>query len=110
VLGASIVAAIASSLAIAWALGETAGHSRSPKTQLFRAPVFYGVYTTCILDGAAFVWVIPNLVWLTVWVQIGRFDQYNPAPRSRGEIEARHPNGEDIAILLKNRISNCITW
>jgi len=70
VLGASIVAAIVCSLALAWALGEAAGHRRTPETQLFHAPFFYGVYATCVLGGAAFVWRIPNLVWLTVWAQI----------------------------------------
>jgi len=70
VLGASIVAAIVCSLALAWALGEAAGHRRSPETQLFHAPMFYGVYAACVLGGAAFVWEVPNLVWLTVWAQI----------------------------------------
>jgi len=70
VVGASIVAAIVCSLALAWALREAAGHRRTPETQLFHAPVFYGVYAACVLGGAAFVWAIPNLVWLTVWAQI----------------------------------------
>jgi Mn2+/Fe2+ NRAMP family transporter len=70
VLGASIVAAIVCSLALAWALGEAAGHRRTPETRLFHAPLFYGAYAACVLGGAAFVWEIPNLVWLTVWAQI----------------------------------------
>jgi Mn2+/Fe2+ NRAMP family transporter len=70
VLGASIVAAIVCSLALAWALGEAAGHRRTPDTQLFHAPIFYGVYAACVLGGAALVWGVPNLVWLTVWAQI----------------------------------------
>ena len=70
VLGASIVAAIVCSLALAWALGEAAGHKRTPETQLFHAPMFYGVYAACVLGGAALVWGVPNLVWLTVWAQI----------------------------------------
>jgi len=40
VLGASIVAAIVCSLALAWALGEAAGHRRTLETQLFHAPLF----------------------------------------------------------------------
>jgi hypothetical protein len=32
--------------------------------------MFYGVYAACVLGGAAFVWEVPNLVWLTVWAQI----------------------------------------
>jgi Mn2+/Fe2+ NRAMP family transporter len=70
VLGASIVAAIVCSLALAWALGEAAGYRRSPETRLFHAPMFYGVYAACVVGGAAFVWAVPNLVWLTVWAQI----------------------------------------
>jgi len=31
---------------------------------------FYSVYATSVLGGAAFIWRIPNLVWLTVWAQI----------------------------------------
>ena len=70
VLGASIVAAIVCSLALAWALGEAAGYRRSPEIRLFHAPWFYGVYAACVGGGAAFVWQVPNLVWLTVWAQI----------------------------------------
>jgi hypothetical protein len=32
--------------------------------------MFYGVYAACVLGGAAFVWEVPNLVWLTVYEQI----------------------------------------
>ena len=70
VLGASIVAAIVCSLALAWALGEAASYRRSPETRLFHAPVFYAVYTTCVVGGAALVWRVPNLVWLTIWAQV----------------------------------------
>ena len=70
VLGAAIVAAIVCSLALAWALGEAAGYRRTPETRLFHAPMFYCVYAACVLGGAAFVWEVPNLVWLTVCAQI----------------------------------------
>jgi Mn2+/Fe2+ NRAMP family transporter len=70
VLGASIVAAIVCSLALAWALGETAGYRRTSETRLFHAPMFYGVYAGCVVGGAAFVWWVHNLVWLTIWAQI----------------------------------------
>jgi Mn2+/Fe2+ NRAMP family transporter len=70
VLGASIVAAIVCSLALAWALGEAAGYRRSPETRLFQAPRFYAVYTACVVGGALSVWAVPNLVWLTIWAQI----------------------------------------
>jgi len=69
VLGASIVAAIVCSLALAWALSEAAGHRRSAEIQPFCGPFFNGVYV-CVIGGAAFVWAIPNLIWLTVWAQI----------------------------------------
>jgi len=69
VLGASIVAAIVCSLALAWTLGEAAGHRRSSETQLFHAPMFYGVYAACVLGGAALAWTVRNLVWLTDWAQ-----------------------------------------
>ena len=70
VLGASIVAAIVCSLALAWALSEAAGHRRSAATHPFHGVWFNGVYAACVLGGAAFVWAIPNLIWLTVWAQI----------------------------------------
>jgi Mn2+/Fe2+ NRAMP family transporter len=70
VLGASIVAAIVCSLALAWALSEAAGHRRSAEIQPFCGPFFNGVYAVCVIGGAAFVWAIPNLIWLTVWAQI----------------------------------------
>jgi Mn2+/Fe2+ NRAMP family transporter len=74
VLGASIVAAIVCSVALAWALGEAVGHRRraldSAQIPLFRTPWFYGVYAACVLGGAALVWGIPNLIWLTIWAQI----------------------------------------
>jgi NRAMP (natural resistance-associated macrophage protein)-like metal ion transporter len=74
VLGASIVAAIVCSLALAWALGEAVGHRRralgSSQTPLFRTRWFFGVYTACVLGGAALVWGVPNLIWLTIWAQI----------------------------------------
>jgi NRAMP (natural resistance-associated macrophage protein)-like metal ion transporter len=74
VLGASIVAAIVCSLALAWALGEAVGHRRralnAAQIPLFRTPWFYGVYAACVLGGAALVWGVPNLIWLTIWAQI----------------------------------------
>jgi Mn2+/Fe2+ NRAMP family transporter len=62
VLGASMVAAIVCSLALAWALGEAAGYRRTPDAQPFRAPWFYAVYAACVLVGAALAWEIPNLI------------------------------------------------
>jgi Mn2+/Fe2+ NRAMP family transporter len=70
VLGASMVAAIVCSLALAWALGESAGYRRTSDAQPFRAPWFYAVYAACVLMGTALAWTIPNLVWLTIAAQI----------------------------------------
>jgi Mn2+/Fe2+ NRAMP family transporter len=70
VLGASIVAAIVCSLALAWGLGEVAGYRRSPETRLFHAPMFNVVYAACVLSGAGLVWAVRNLVWLTIWAQV----------------------------------------
>ena len=44
VLGASLVAAIVSSLALAWGVGEVAGYRRSLEYQPFEAGWFYAVY------------------------------------------------------------------
>ena len=46
VLGASLVAAIVSSLALAWGVGEVAGYRRSLEYRPFDAAWFYGVYGT----------------------------------------------------------------
>jgi len=74
VLGASIVAAIVCSLALAWALGEAVGHRRralnAAVVPLFRTRWFYGAYAGCVVGGAALVWAVPNLIWLTIWAQI----------------------------------------
>src|ERR1700736_3756414 len=70
VLGASMVAGIVCSLALAWALGEAAGYRRAPESQPFRAPWFYAVYAACELVGTALAWAIPNLIWLTIAAQI----------------------------------------
>jgi len=32
--------------------------------------MFYGVDAACVLGGAALVWAVRDLVWLTVWAQI----------------------------------------
>ncbi len=47
VLGASLVAAIVCSLALAWGVGEVAGYRRSLENHPFEAKWFYGVYAAC---------------------------------------------------------------
>ena len=70
VLGAGMVAAIVSSLAFAWGLGEVTGYRRSLEYRPFEARWFYGVYTVCVIGGAIVVAVWPNLVALNVGVQV----------------------------------------
>lgn len=70
VLGAGMVAAIVSSLAFAWGLGEVTGYRRSLEYRPFEARWFYGVYAVCVIGGAIVVAVWPDLVSLNVGVQV----------------------------------------
>ncbi len=70
VLGASLVAAIVCSLALAWGVGEVAGYRRSLENHPFEAKWFYGVYAACVVGSAAVVWLVPDLVWLTIAAQV----------------------------------------
>lgn len=70
VLGAGMVASIVVSLAFAWGLGEVTGYRRSLADRPLEARWFYGVYTLCVVAGAALVAVWPDLVALNVGVQV----------------------------------------
>ncbi len=70
VLGAALVAAIVTSLALAWGLGEVAGYKRSLELHPSRARWFYGVYAICVIGGAMLVAIAPDLVSLNVDVQV----------------------------------------
>ena len=70
VLGASAVAAIVSSLALAWGIGEAAGYRRSLESHPFEVKWFYGVYTASVVGAAALVWLVPNLVRLNIGAQV----------------------------------------
>jgi Mn2+/Fe2+ NRAMP family transporter len=70
VFGAGLVAAIVSSLALAWGLGEVAGYRRSLEHHPFEAKWFYAIYTICVVGGAGLVAVAPDLVSLNVAVQV----------------------------------------
>jgi Mn2+/Fe2+ NRAMP family transporter len=70
ILGAGLVASIVVSLASAWGFGEVAGYRRSLEEHPLRAPWFYGVYAACVVLGAAVVALWPNLVALSVDVQV----------------------------------------
>jgi Mn2+/Fe2+ NRAMP family transporter len=70
VLGASLVAAIVCSLALAWGAGEVAGYRHSLEYRPFAAKWFYGVYTLCVVGSAALVGLAPDLVWLNIAAQV----------------------------------------
>jgi Mn2+/Fe2+ NRAMP family transporter len=70
VLGACMVAAIVSSLALTWGVGEVTGYRRSLELRPFEAKWFYGIYAACVVGAAALVWFVPDLVWLTIAAQV----------------------------------------
>ena len=70
VLGASLIAAIVSSLALAWGVGEITGYRRSLEYRPLEAGWFYGVYAACTVGAAALVWFAPDLVWLNIAAQV----------------------------------------
>ena len=70
VLGASLVAAIVSSLALAWGVGEVAGYRRSLEHRPFQASWFYCVYAACVIASGAAVWFASDLVWLNIVAQV----------------------------------------
>ena len=65
-----MVAAIVSSLALAWGVGEVAGYRRSLEHHPFEVKWFYGVYGACVLGAATLVGLVPNLVWLNIAAQV----------------------------------------
>ncbi len=69
-VGASLVAAIVVSLAIAWGLGEVSGYKRSLEHQPRKAPWFYLIYTAMLVIGGLMVLSGINMVNLSVAVQI----------------------------------------
>lgn len=70
VLGASMVAAIVASLALAWGVGEITGYQRTLERRPFVVGWFYGVYTLCVLGAAFAVWASADLVWLNIAAQV----------------------------------------
>jgi Mn2+/Fe2+ NRAMP family transporter len=65
-----MVAAIVSSLALAWGLGEVSGYKHSLENHPLEARWFYAVYGLCVVGGCVLVAVAPNLVSLNVGVQV----------------------------------------
>ncbi len=70
VLGASLVAAIVSSLALAWGIGEVTGYRRSLEYRPFEAVWFFSAYACCLVGATALVWIIPDLVQLNIAAQV----------------------------------------
>ena len=69
-LGAAMVAAIVVSLAAAWGFGEVTGYRHSLADHPLDAPWFYVVYTLGIVGGALIVALVPNLVALSIAVEV----------------------------------------
>jgi Mn2+/Fe2+ NRAMP family transporter len=69
VLGASLVAAIVSSLALAWGVGEVTGRLRSLERRPFDSAWFFGAYAACVLGSGAVVALVPDLVSLNIAAQ-----------------------------------------
>jgi Mn2+/Fe2+ NRAMP family transporter len=70
VLGASMVAAIVSSLALTWGVSEFAGQHRCLEDHPFGTRWFYGVYSASIIGAALLVGFTPDLVWLALAAQV----------------------------------------
>ncbi len=70
IIGAGLVAAIVSSLALAWGLGEVTGFKHSLEHRPLEARWFYGIYAACVVGGCVLVAVAPNLISLNVGVQV----------------------------------------
>ena len=69
VLGASMVAAVISSLALAWGVGELCGVRRSLEAEPRRLPWFYWAYVAVIIAAVAVVLLAPDLLWVNVVAQ-----------------------------------------
>ena len=70
VLGAGMVAAIVVSLALAWGLNEVIGNRRSTGTDPLKTGWFRATYALCIVAGALFVALWPDLVALNLAIQV----------------------------------------
>ena len=51
-------------------MGEIAGYRHSLKNQPFEAKWFYSVYAASVVGSAATVWLVRDLVWLTIAAQV----------------------------------------
>ncbi|MGF6267486.1 Mn2+/Fe2+ NRAMP family transporter [Paraburkholderia youngii] len=69
-LGAAMVSAIVSSLALAWGVGEVAGLRRSLECRPMKAPWFYALYVAAVVGCALLVWYVPDLIALNLIAQV----------------------------------------
>ena len=69
-LGAAMVAAIVVALAAAWGFGEVTGYKHSLELHPLEAPWFYIVFSVGVIGGAVVVGLVPNLVALSVGVEV----------------------------------------
>jgi Mn2+/Fe2+ NRAMP family transporter len=70
VLGAAMVAAIISTLALAWGVGEISGHRHTLELNPFTARWFYAVYAASVTGAAALVGCVSDLVRLNIAAQV----------------------------------------
>jgi Mn2+/Fe2+ NRAMP family transporter len=70
ILGAGLVAAIVTSLALAWGLGEVTGYKHSLEYRPMEAGWFYGVYALAVMLAAGVVAAAPDLVALNLGVEV----------------------------------------
>lgn len=70
VLGASMVAAVVCSLALAWGMGELCGIRRDLEHHPERLRWFFVVYAAGVTGGVAIVLFFRNLLWLNIVAQV----------------------------------------
>jgi NRAMP (natural resistance-associated macrophage protein)-like metal ion transporter len=68
ILGAAMVAAIVSLLALVWGTTEIVGWRRA-RERRFPGISFAGGYAVCIFGAAVLVWSVPDLIWLNISAQ-----------------------------------------
>jgi Mn2+/Fe2+ NRAMP family transporter len=70
IIGAGMVAAVVSTLALAWGLGEVTGYKHSLEHHPLEARWFYAIFALSVVLGCVLVGVAPDLVSLNVGVQV----------------------------------------
>ena len=70
VLGAAMVAAIVSALALGWSFAEAAGYHRAQEKPETESSWFYRIYAVCIIGSATLVGWSHDLIWLDITVQV----------------------------------------